>query len=294
MTLRAALPSISRFTLGTASLGQPGADADRDLAVIRTALDGEAWIHTSREYTDGGAFTVLRRAIDDAGSKPARLIVKIQCDDADAVQADVEQALRELNIDRIDIAQLCRDTHDHRRIVDDLLNHGPMYETCARLQSRNLVGNYIFEVFPGFADDARTAVTHDLFDACTFYFNPLQRFAPLALWRSMQERNTPIFALRTLGGTRHEPAEAARHAEAAGKHQHAERLRQLQGPYRASGSASWPQFCIRYALSTPNVQTTIAGTASPEHCAALVAAAADFQPLDEAIMQQIDALHAMG
>ena len=287
----ATLPTFTPYTFGSMSLGKRVASFDDDIAVARAAMDAGVWFHTSQEYAGGGSFMVLRHAFDQARRQVPSMIFKIRCDRAETIRFDVEDALRRLGIGRIDVAQLCRDAHDHRQIVDDWLAGGPMRETCEDLQSRGLVGHWVFEVFPGFAGDAQKVVEHDLFDGCILYYNPTQRNAPPALWQAMQQRDAPILALRTLGNTKQPPDDAAQAASEKGHTQRAETLRAVARLYAASGCASWPAFCVRFALSTPNVRTTIGGTANTAHLHELIDAAHRFEPLDEALMQQMHALH---
>ncbi len=262
MSIRAELPVFTPYTFGTMSLGKRVADFDRDLKLARTAMEAGVWFHTSQEYAAGDTFMILRQAFEQAPHQVPSTIFKIRCDRAETIRFDVEDALRRLNLSRVDVAQLCRDTHDHRAIVDDFLQQGPMYETCCELRKQGMVGNFIFEVFPGYAHDALEAVQHDLFDACIFYYNPAQRHAPPAVWQAMRDHETPMLALRTLGKISAPPAETAAHLEENGKREAAAKLRQLQPIFEASACASWPTFCVRFALSVPGVRTTIGGTAS--------------------------------
>lgn len=291
MSIRRALPALTPYTFGTMSLGHRVADFDRDVRVARVAMESGVWFHTSQEYAGGGAFMVLRHAFDEARAQVPRMMFKIRCDRAETIRFDVHDALRRLGIERVDIAQLCRDAHDHRAVVDDFIARGPMYETCRQLQAEGLVGHFVFEVFPGFADDALKAVEHELFDACIFYYNPTQRFAPPATWEAMHRLSTPMLALRTLGHVTRPPGEAAAALEAQGKTDAAAALGRLQPIYEQSGCASWVEFCVRFALSTPNVRTTIGGTADISHFHELRVAAEAFEPLPEAVMAQVRALH---
>jgi len=272
MTLKKSLPSFSPYTFGTMSLGRAVASFDKDIAVARTAMDAGVWFHTSQEYSGGGSFMVLRHAFDQDRSKTPRLIFKIRCDRAETIRFDVEDACQRLNIEQVDVAQLCRDTHDHRKVVKDFLNQGPMWETCCDLSDRGLVGNFVFEVFPGYAEDALEAVENDLFDGCILYLNPTQRNATPPLWEAMQQRRTPLLALRTLGGG----------AEASDA---------VAEVFRGSGCSSWPTFCVRYSLSVPGVLTTIGGTASESHLQELLSAAEGFEPLDAEVMTRVEELY---
>lgn len=276
------------------SLGKRVADWDSDVAVVREAIDAGLWLHTSQEYAGGGTFMVLRRAFDElrqshSGAKLPGVIFKIRCDSAATIRFDVEDACRRLGLERVDVAQLCRDTHDHRRIVDDFLNAGPMHDECRRLVERGLVGHYVFEVFPGFADDAYRAVEHDLFPGCILYLNPTQRNAPRSLWDLMQKKGTPVLALRTLGAVRPTPRQTAEAFAAKGQHDRAVFFKELQQVVDDAG-CTWPRFCVRYALSLPNVVTTIGGTSSRQHLRELIEAAEAFRPLDRELIERVERL----
>ncbi|MFW6059196.1 MAG: aldo/keto reductase [Phycisphaeraceae bacterium] len=291
MNRRDEFASLSPYTFGTMSLGRHVADLDHDVRIARAAMETGVWFHTSQEYGGGGTFMVLRHAFDEARAQVPRMQFKIRCDSADTIRFDVHDALRRLGIERIDIAQLCRDTHDHREVVDDFRRQGPMYEACQQLREQGLVGRFAFEIFPGFAGDALKAMRQRLFDAAIFYYNPVQRNAPPAVWQAIRDSGAPILALRTLGKVTRPPAEEIRLLERNRKPDSAERLRQLQPVFEQSGCASWPAFCVRFALSVPGVKTTIGGTANLDHFHELRAAAEQFEPLPDTILEQVHALH---
>ena len=291
MSIRDTLPSFSFYTFGTMSLGRKVADFDDDVSVARAAMETGVWFHTSQEYGHGGTFMTLRHAFDAARHQVPPLMCKIRCDRAETIRFDVHDALRRLGVERIDVAQLCRDAHDHRQIVDDLIAGGPMSAACHELKAQGLVGHFAFEMFPGFPEDARKAIEHDLFDAAILYYNPTQRNAPPAAYDAMQQRDTPILALRTLGKVSTSPAEAAARLEAKGRTEPATQLRELQTVFEQSGAESWPAFCMRFARSVPTVRTTIGGTANIDHLHELVELAQHAKPLAPQIMQKIDGLH---
>lgn len=291
MTSQDELPGITPYTFGTMSFGRQVSDLERDVKLARIAMETGVWFHTSQEYGSGGTFMVLRHAFDEARAQVPRLQVKVRCDSARTIEFDVHDALRRLGIERIDIVQLCRDAHDHRAIVDDFLKQGPMYETCQSLKAQERVGRFAFEIFPGFEADALKAMRHKLFDAAIFYYNPTQRHAPPAVWRTIRENGAPILALRTLGAVRRSLDDQAAQLAEKGRADDAARLRQLQPIFADAGCTDWLTFCVRFALSVPGVQTTIGGTANPAHFHALREAAEHVEPLPGSILDRVHALH---
>jgi len=199
MTLRTDLPDISKYTFGAMSLGRKETNLKQDIQTARAAMASGVWFHASREYAKGDTFMVLRMAYDEARSEVPRCILKIRCDLAETIRFDVEDAVRRLGIDRVDIAQLCDSNFERRAVVDDFLAQGPMFDTCCRLREEGLVGNFVMEVFASFSQDAIRAVENDLFDGYIFYFNAVERQMSNPLFDLVQEKVPKLLALRTVG-----------------------------------------------------------------------------------------------
>jgi aryl-alcohol dehydrogenase-like predicted oxidoreductase len=264
-----------------------------DVKVARTAMDAGVWFHTSQEYGGGGAFAVLRHAFDEDRARVPKIIFKIRCDNATILRFDVEDALRRLGLERVDVAQLCRGRHDHRKVVDDFLEHGPMWETCQALLAEGKVGTYVMEVFASFSPDALKAVENDLFPGYIFYYSPLEREMSNALYDAVAEKRPPLLSLRTLCGGNLNPRRIAE-LSVDTDHPDIARFAALVPIYEKSGCKSWPEFSFRFLFSIPNMRTTIAGTNKLPHLQELLDAARDIRPLEAGLVEEIKALHREG
>jgi aryl-alcohol dehydrogenase-like predicted oxidoreductase len=286
------LPPLPSFTFGCMSLGNEPEEFKNHVGVARAAMDGCGWFHASQEYAGGGAFMIMRHAFSENKSRLPKLILKIRCDHAAVLKFDVEDALRRLNVERIEIAQLCRAKHDRRPVVDDFLNQGEMWQVCQNLQQEGKVGHFVMEIFASFSADAIRAVKAGLFPAYIFYFSAGERQASNELFELLEQNQEKFLSLRTLCGGLLDPLRIrALQAREPGDAALA-RFEALKPIYEKSGCASWCEFSMSFLKSFPNLLTTIAGTSKPEHLQELLAADRKARPMDAPLSAEIKALHA--
>ncbi len=281
------LPEFSRYTFGTMSLGRIEDRLDDDVATARAAMDADVWFHTSQEYAGGRCFQVLRHAFDEDRAAVPPLIFKIRCNSARHLRFDVDDALRRLDVDRVDVAQLCKSNHEKREIVDDFLEEGPMYQACRELLEAGKVGHFVFEIFASFSGDALRAVEHGMFPGVIFYYNPVERQVSDALFDRLEQARTPILALRTMGGGVVDADRATRKQQKDPDASDVALRQALQPLYERSGAPSWLDFSMRFLLSQPTVKTTIGGTSSRPHLREYLDAAERFEPLPADLVEQI-------
>ncbi len=291
MTVRATMPELTRYTFGSMSLGHSIERTAEDVAVARQAMEAGVWFHTSQEYSGGDCFRVLRHAFDEAPGQRPPLIVKVRCDDARVLRFDVEDVMRRLGVERVDLAQLCRARHDARPIVDDFLAGGPMHEVCCALRDEGKVGNFTFEVFTGFSQDATRALENELFDAYTFYYSLVNREGDNRFHRALEAKGAPVLALRTVGGGLVFPERAKRRAEKRPDDPDLQLRRRIE-PIVEQHGGDWFDLNFRFILSTPNVVTTIGGTASSDHLKRYIEAAEGFEPLEASVVEEIRQVQA--
>jgi aryl-alcohol dehydrogenase-like predicted oxidoreductase len=282
---------LTAFTYGCMSLGKDPANFTRDIRVARMAMDSGVWFHASQEYAGGGAFGIMRHAFEEDRAHRPRLILKIRCDHAAILKFDVEDALRRLNVERVDIAQLCRGKHDERPVVNDFINKGDMWQVCDELQKSGKVGQYVMEVFASFSSDAIRAVNAGLFPGYIFYFSPGDRQANNELFRLLEQRNEPILSLRTMCGGYLEPANIQALRERKPDDPMIARFEALEPIFKQSGCATRTEFSFSFLKSFPSLLTTIAGTAQTVHLQDLLDADRIAKPMAPALVQQIKALH---
>jgi aryl-alcohol dehydrogenase-like predicted oxidoreductase len=287
------LTRLSSFTFGCMSLGKSHSlpDIQAHIGVARAAMDAGVWFHASQEYAGGGAFMVMRHAFDEDRARRPKLILKIRCDNAILLKFDVEDALRRLDVERVDLAQLCRAQHDGRPVVDDFLNRGEMWSVCQDLQKSGKVGQFVMEIFESFSSDAIRAVNAGLFPAYIFYFSPAERQTSTELFDLLQKKSEKILSLRTLGGGILDPGRIQAIREKAPHDRAIAKFEALQPIFERSGAASWVEFSMSYLKSFPNLLTTIAGTSSLPHLRALLEVDRASKPMDAELASRITALH---
>lgn len=273
------------------SLGGDPDEIQNHVAVARAAMEGCTWFHASQEYAGGGAFMIMRHAFAENKARLPKLILKIRCDNAAVLKFDVEDALRRLNVERVDLAQLCRGKHDRRPVVDDFLQHGEMWQVCEALQKEGKVGHFVMEIFASFSPDAIRAVQADLFPAYIFYFSPGERQTSNDLFDLLEQRQEKILSLRTLCGGILDPH---RIEEIKARHpgdNAITRFEALKPIYEKSGCANWAEFSLSFLRAFPNLQTTIAGTSKLAHLHQLLEADRKAKPMPAPLVAQIKALH---
>ncbi len=76
------------------------------IRVARTAMDAGVWFHASPTYNRGFTYMILRMAFDESRRQVPPMIVKIRCGSVRILRFEVEDALRRMGLERIDVAQL--------------------------------------------------------------------------------------------------------------------------------------------------------------------------------------------
>ena len=265
-------PALTRLTFGTGKVGSP-ADSEH-LRVTRAAMEAGLWFHTAREYGGGSVFETLRTAFREAPSQVPPCIFKVDGNSAQLLRQTVETSLRETGVSRVEVAQVCGNPD-----VSALYPDGDLAREMERLQAAGHVGHFSLEIFADFSANLQRAAQDQLFGSVIFYYNTVERQVSNALFETLQSRQTPILALRTLGGN----------PDSFGDLNEAARA-QLEAVYERSGCANRFDFRVRFALSAPQVVTTIAATSRVAHLEELLRATREFEPLAPEIIAEIVAL----
>ncbi len=282
---------LTTFTYGCMSLGKDPALFTQDIRVARTAMDSGVWFHASQEYAGGGAFGIMRHAFDEDRAHQPRLVLKIRCDHAAILKFDVEDALRRLNVERVDIAQLCRAKHDERPVVNDFINKGEMWQVCQELQKSGKVGQFVMEIFASFSSDAIRAVNAGLFPGYIFYFSPGERQTSNELFQLIEQKNEPMLSLRTMCGGALEPANIQALRARNPNDPMIARFEALEPIFKQSGCATRAEFSFSFLKAFPNLLTSIAGTAKIAHLQDLLDGDRRAKPMDPDLVKRIKALH---
>jgi aryl-alcohol dehydrogenase-like predicted oxidoreductase len=285
------------FTFGSMSLGSDLARIQEHIRIARKAMDARVWFHSSPTYNRGFTYMILRMAFDEARHLVPPMIIKIRCGSPRLLRFEVEDALRRLGIECIDVAQLVfTETGGASVLVDDFLSGGPIKAVCDQLRNEGKVRQFCPQIDRPSSPQFLSLAKQGAFDGFVLYLNPLERDVDDVMWALLQERRTPLWALRTVAGALGEPARLQQHR---GRHPEdrlipiVESIAQIAA---RSGNSDWTEFCLRYARSVPHLQTTIGGTGDLAHLDNFLAGAKTASPLPDVLLAEIDAarrrLHA--
>ncbi len=281
------------FTFGSMSLGTNLLRLDEHLRVARAAMDAGVWFHSSPTYNRGFTYMVLRMAFDEARHQVPPMIIKIRCGTPKLLRFEVEDALRRLGIERIDVAQLVfTETGGYKPVTDDFAHDGEIAATCQLLRREGKVSQFCPQVdresSPAFLPIAKK------FDGFLLYLNPLERDVDDAMWSYLQREATPLWALRTLAGAVGDPARLDKRQAEKPDDPNLPKTERLLSLSRDIGSGNWTEFCMAYAQSVPNLVTTIGGTGDLAHLNEFLSKSTGAKPLTNGVMSEIDAIRKGG
>ncbi|MCA1755476.1 MAG: aldo/keto reductase [Spirochaeta sp.] len=219
--------------------------------------------------------------------------------DAKKFRDQVEDALRDLNTDRIAVVQ-----HLHRGTVEQKLgyceageptrlseyNHvtEPLKEEFARLQQEGKVG--FLASFPYTMGYARQAVTSGDFSGLVAYFNTLET-EMIDVFDEMETAGMGFIGIRPFAAGLLTDKRVNRDLLPED-----DRMRDLQfdrfydqlTEFRSTlpqEPDSWTEFAVRFSLSHPLIASTVVGINTPEQLHSAVSAV-DKGPLDSSVVQQ--------
>ena len=215
-------------------------------------------------------------------------IIKIGWDNINQLRGVIEENLRPLGLDGMQLGQLCLGG----KLAEDFANGGSCYKVFQQLKQEGLVQGYVVEAFPWTSSPSLKALQHGytrgIIDGFIFYLNPLQRFASNALWDEIVAQNQPVIAMRTVSGG---PVHNLRDVPGfAWKEYLQKRAVQVAPIFERSGIRSWTEFCLRFAHSFPLVRASVGSTAKIENLYAFLSAKENLAPLPADIIQQIATL----
>jgi predicted aldo/keto reductase-like oxidoreductase len=282
------LDGITPYIYGTTRLGDTKIARAERLKVAQIAMDSGRWFHTSRAY--GDALEVLGEAFALEPAKVPKLIIKIGWDNIIQLRGVIEENLKPLGLDGMQLGQLCLGGE----LAADFANGGQCYRVFQDLKDEGLVQGYVVEVFPWTSEvplkALRAGYTKGIIDGFIFYLNPLQRFASNRLWEEIIEKKQPIIAMRTVSGG---PVHALRDIPGfAWKEYLQKRAVDVAPLFEKSGIKNWTEFCVRFALSFPLVKATVGSTSKIDNLQEFLSVQEGIDPLPEDILRSIEALHS--
>jgi aryl-alcohol dehydrogenase-like predicted oxidoreductase len=280
------LTDLPPYIYGTTRLGHADVPREQQLAMARAAIGAGLWLHTSRQYDH--ALEVLGEVFAEDRSAIPPLIVKLGGGTAARIRATIEENLRPLQISAIGIGQLS----PVDELATDLVQGGPILAELGRIKTEGLVGRFVLEIFPWTSTAPLQALRKGhldgLIDGFICYLNPLQRFASNELWDELLARDEAVISMRTVCGA---PVHALRDVPGAAWQPYLQqRAAEVAPIFEQSGIASWVEFCMRFAHSTPQVVSTVGSTSKRENLQELIKHSRTIEPLPRDILDQVNAL----
>jgi aryl-alcohol dehydrogenase-like predicted oxidoreductase len=256
---------VSAIGLGGYHLGKPVLEESESIRIVRTAIDsGISFLDNSWDYHDGQSELRMGRALGDGYRNRAFLMTKIDGRDRATAARQIDESLRRLQTDRIDLLQ----HHEVIRLddADRIFAAGGAMEAVLEAKS---AGKVRYIGFTGHKSPdihlkmLETAASHH------FYFDTVQM--PLnvmdAHYQSFETKVLPALIEREIGVLGMKP----------------------MGDAVILGSkTATPIECLHYAMNLPT-SVVITGCDSMERLEQALTAARSFRPMRPA---EVDALLA--
>ena len=313
-------PSEIGFGCGdTAGLMISGTPEQRRDAV-KHALDlGINYFDTAPVYGDTVSEANLGQALRELGVRPVvatkvRLVVEDMDNPAAAVARSIEESLRRLGLDSVDVIHL-HNRVAHQRggnvgsgpllALDDVLGPRGVLEGLRKAKEQGKTRAIGLCGFGGAVPCINEAIDSGGFDSILVYFNLLNPTAAMPaphgftgtdygqIMTRAAAKGMGVVVLRILAGgaltgqTERHPLAGTR--PAAEYEAELQRARSLQFLVE-SGEETMAQAAIRFGLLRPEVSTVLVGVSAPEHLDA-AAACSGATPFPPAAMERLAELH---
>lgn len=247
---------VSAIGLGGSHIGKPS--EEEAIRITRSALDrGMNFLDNCWDYKDGDCEVRMGKALRDGYRQKAFLMTKFDGRTKQAASQQIEDSLRRLQTDRIDLLQF----HENIRLDDPdrFFAEGGALEA---LQAAKQAGKIRYIGFTGHKDPLvhlrmlEVAKQHGFhFDACQMPLNPLDahfRSFSNTVVPKLVEQGIAVLAMKTMGG----------------------------GTILKSNTVTAPE-CLRYALNLPT-SVVITGCDSMSILDQAFEAARTFKPMSQA------------
>lgn len=237
---------------------------------------GVNFIHSSYEYNTRWAMSRVLK--NHPKRHDLHHIIKVPVPDFDdngkfdakKFRLRVEEALRDLHTEHIDVLQhlqRARPNEDHLRIPDIASTHEAMLECFAQLKEEGKV-SYLttFPYTPGFANEA---LKSDAFSGMVAYYNPIE-MEMAEFFPQMEKNGQGFFCIRPfMGGLLTDRRANRSQLPADDRYQNAswddtyQQFEKLQSTLGIE-IPSWTDFAIKFGLCHPIVTSLIVGLNSKE------------------------------
>lgn len=249
---------VSLVGLGGWHMARPGLSEQESVRIVRTAIDGGiTFLDNCWDYNDGESERRMGLALRDGYRDRAFLMTKYDGRSRAAAARQIDESLRRLGTDRIDLMQLHEVIHD-----DDPRRTFAEGGNLEALVEARRAGKIRYLGFTGHKSPAHHLAMLDAAEARGFRFDTVQ--LPLNVLDAHHDSFERQVLPRLL----------------AGEHGVIGMKPMADGRIVYEGIAS-PEECLRYAMSLPT-SVVLTGCDSPERVQQALRIAAGFRPLAEA------------
>lgn len=308
---------VSELVFGGGWVGGILIDADDETKrdAVQRALDaGVNLIDTAPSYGDGQSEMALGWILKEVRPMPY-VATKVRLDLArledipGQIEASLEQSLRRLALDRVDLLQLHNPigpaTSEQTIGIQDVLGDGGAADGLERVRAAGLT-RYIGITAVGDAAACHTVVASGRFDSAQIYHNLLNPSAGQTMppqWQghdyqrliaTCRQHGVAAMNIRVLAAgviatdTRHgREVPVIGGADVATDEMHARAVFERLGDRHGTRA----QTAVRFALANPNLACIVVGLATPSHLEEALAAA-ELGPLSAAALAELEALYA--
>lgn len=254
---------VSALGVGGHHIGDATSFIEADRIVGEAVEGGATFFDNCWEYNNGRSEDWMGRALSTGGRRDKVLLMTKVCThgrDADLAMKMLEESLRRLRTDHLDVWQIHGVGFDND--PDLIYRKGGVLEALEQAKRAGKVR------FVGFTGHKNPDVHYDMltrgypFDTCQFPLNPFD-----ATYRSFEQRVLPECQRRGVAVLGMKPM--------TGK----------AGPVDKKVATS--EELLRYAMSLPGVSTTISGTETVDKLRSNLKVAQDFKPMHPEEMQAI-------
>jgi len=256
---------VSAIGIGGYHLGKPGLEESESIRVVRTAIDsGISFLDNSWDYNEGQSELRMGKALRDGYRQRAFLMTKIDGRDRRTAARQIDESLRRLQTDRIDLLQ-------HHEVIrmddaDRIFAAGGAMEAAAEAKRAGKVRYIGFTGHKSPEIHLRTLATaashHFHFDTVQMPLNVMD-----AHYRSFEKKVLPVLIEREIGVLGMKPMGDAVILES---------------------KTATPIECLHYAMNLPT-SVVITGCDSMERLEQALTAARSFRPMPPT---EVDALLA--
>ena len=308
---------VSELVFGGGWVGGILIDADDDTkrSAVQRALDaGVNLIDTAPSYGDGQSEAALGWILKEVAPMPyvatkVRLDLARLDDIPGQIEASLEQSLRRLDLERVDLLQLHNPigaaTGDQMIGIQEVLGNGGAADGLERMRAAGLT-RFIGITAVGEAAACHAAVASGRFDSAQVYHNLLNPSAGQTMpprWQghdyqgliaTCRQHGVAAMNIRVLAAgviatdTRHgREVPVIGSADVPIDEAHARAVFARLGDRHGTRA----QTAVRFALANPDLACVVVGLATRDHLEEALAAA-ELGPLPEAALAELEALYA--